>query len=56
LGFTDPIAIPESLRRTIEWERANPPSDVAVATFDYAAEDAALKGTRDRRLESGRSE
>ena len=46
LGFREPIAIPEALRRTIEWERANPPSDLPPTTFDYPAEDAALKGTR----------
>ena len=46
LGFRDPIAIPEALRRTIEWERNNPPSDLPAATFDYAAEDAAFKGTQ----------
>jgi len=43
LGFTDPVAIPEALRRTIEWERANPPSGVAPTTFDYPAEDKAIQ-------------
>ncbi len=43
LGFTEPVAIPEALRRTIEWERANPPRDVPAAAFDYAAEDAAIQ-------------
>jgi nucleoside-diphosphate-sugar epimerase len=43
LGFTDPVVIPEALRRTIEWERANPPADIPAATFDYIAEDAAIK-------------
>jgi len=33
----------EALRRTIEWERANPPA-YEPAQFDYAAEDAALAG------------
>jgi nucleoside-diphosphate-sugar epimerase len=43
LGFTEPIAIPEALRRTIEWERANPPANLPAATFDYGAEDAAIQ-------------
>ena len=43
LGFTEPVAIPEALSRTIEWERRNPPSDLPPATFDYAAEDAAIQ-------------
>jgi nucleoside-diphosphate-sugar epimerase len=43
LGFTDTVAIPEALRRTIEWERANPPADLPATTFDYPAEDAAIR-------------
>ncbi len=43
LGFTEPVAIPQALRRTIEWERANPPSGIAPTTFDYPAEDAAIQ-------------
>ena len=43
LGFTDPVPFPEALRRTIEWERANPPSDLPAVTFDYPAEDAAIQ-------------
>ena len=42
LGFREPVGIPEALRRTIEWERRNPPSDLPATTFDYAAEDAAI--------------
>jgi nucleoside-diphosphate-sugar epimerase len=45
LGYTDPIELDEALRRTVEWERANPPRTVDAAQFDYAAEDAALAGT-----------
>jgi len=41
LGYREPVAIEEAIRRTIAWERANPPS-VALAPFDYAAEDAAV--------------
>lgn len=40
LGYSEPVNIDEGIRRTIEWERANPSSQ----TFDYAAEDAALTG------------
>ena len=41
LGYREPIAQDEAIRRTIEWERANPTSSSPHA-FDYAAEDAAL--------------
>jgi nucleoside-diphosphate-sugar epimerase len=41
LGFREPVAPGEALRRTIEWERTHPPS-IDPAQFDYAAEDAAL--------------
>jgi nucleoside-diphosphate-sugar epimerase len=41
LGFHDPVPLEQALRRTIEWERANPPKDVPAQMFDYAAEDAA---------------
>jgi hypothetical protein len=43
LGFADPVPIPEALRRTIEWERANPSAHLPAATFDYPAEDAAIQ-------------
>jgi nucleoside-diphosphate-sugar epimerase len=32
-----------ALKRAIEWERANPPSEIDLKRFDYAAEDAALE-------------
>jgi nucleoside-diphosphate-sugar epimerase len=41
LGYREPIAQDEALRRTMEWERANPPA-VDPRAFDYAAEDAAI--------------
>jgi NAD-dependent epimerase/dehydratase family protein len=44
LGFEERVPLSEGLRRTIEWERANPPDGVS---FDYAAEDEAL-GRRNR--------
>ncbi len=51
LGFRDPVAIPEALARTIQWERANPPADLPPTTFDYPAEDAAIE--RFKGLRSG---
>ncbi len=42
LGYVPPIERTEGLRRTIAWERANPPATVDPARFDYAAEDTAL--------------
>jgi nucleoside-diphosphate-sugar epimerase len=41
LGYREIVSSNEALRRTIDWERANPPS-MPMATFDYEAEDAAL--------------
>ena len=41
LGYAEPVGLEESLRRSIEWERAHRPV-VDPAQFDYAAEDAAL--------------
>ena len=40
LGYREPVAQHDAIRRTIEWERANPTSSSPHA-FDYAAEDAA---------------
>ena len=42
LGFMPPVAREEALRRTIAWERANPPSQINPVEFDYATEDAIL--------------
>jgi len=44
LGYQEPVAIEDAIRRTIRWERENPPADVLLAQFDYAAEDAAVAG------------
>jgi nucleoside-diphosphate-sugar epimerase len=33
LGYAEPIALEEALRRTIEWERANPPDDAFRERF-----------------------
>ena len=42
LGFVEPVPRAESIRRTVEWERANPP-EFPTARFDYATEDAAAR-------------
>ena len=41
LGYEEIVPPEEAMRRTVEWERANPPAQVDPAQFDYAAEDAA---------------
>src|SRR5262245_7735212 len=43
LGYEEETPRQEALRRSIEWERANPHSEVNLKRFDYAAEDEALK-------------
>jgi nucleoside-diphosphate-sugar epimerase len=42
LGYEEPVPIEEAIRRTIRWERENPPDAALLSQFDYAAEDAAL--------------
>lgn len=41
LGYREIVAPEEALRRTIDWEQANPPTGTTLAPFDYPAEDAA---------------
>lgn len=41
LGYAEPVPVDESIRRTIEWERNNPPAEEFMPKFDYAAETAA---------------
>jgi hypothetical protein len=43
LGYREPVPVDEGIRRTIAWERANPPGELQPGTFDYAAEDEALR-------------
>lgn len=43
LGYTELIDTPTAVRKTIEWERQNPPK-VESTPFDYDAEDLVLKG------------
>ncbi|MBD3403649.1 NAD-dependent epimerase/dehydratase family protein [candidate division GN15 bacterium] len=42
LGYEEPVLRAEALRRTIEWQRANPPEAIKDANFDYDAEGAAI--------------
>ena len=42
LGFREVVPIEDAIRRTIEWERSQPPREFNPHPFDYAAEDAAL--------------
>jgi nucleoside-diphosphate-sugar epimerase len=41
LGYAEPVSRDEAMKRTVEWERANPPA-ADPRQFDYAAEDAAI--------------
>jgi nucleoside-diphosphate-sugar epimerase len=41
LGYVEPIAWDEAIRRTISWELENPPT-LPLVQFDYAAEDDVL--------------
>jgi hypothetical protein len=41
LGYRELLSREEAIRRTIEWERANPPAN-PITQFDYGAEDEAL--------------
>ena len=43
LGYREPVALDEAIRRTIAWERANPPGEFNLHQFDYEAEDAASR-------------
>jgi nucleoside-diphosphate-sugar epimerase len=42
LGYSERVPLEDALRRTIEWERANPPAEVFPAEIEYAAEDEVL--------------
>lgn len=43
LGYSERVPREEALRRTVEWERANPPAEAGSLEAEYAAEDAALE-------------
>ncbi len=42
LGYSERVDLQEAFRRTIAWERANPPAKIDASTFDYATEDKVL--------------
>jgi hypothetical protein len=42
LGYAEQVEFDETLRRTVAWERANPPVELKPEDYDYGAEDAAL--------------
>lgn len=46
LGYEEQTPRDEALRKTIEWERENPPENIGSKDFDYPAEDEALKKLR----------
>jgi nucleoside-diphosphate-sugar epimerase len=39
LGYAESVPVDEALRRTVEWEGANPPSRIDPAQYNYAAEE-----------------
>ena len=41
LGFVEPVGVDEAIRRTVAWERLNPPA-APMMPIDYDAEDAAI--------------
>jgi nucleoside-diphosphate-sugar epimerase len=48
LGYREEVPSAEALRRTVEWERANPPAERLA--FDYAEEDRILAEAKGRAL------
>ncbi len=51
LGYREPVAREEAIRRTVEWDRAHPPP-IDPARFDYAAEDEAIRNAAERELDA----
>ena len=45
LGYEEQVDLEEALKRTVEWERANPPKEIDPKEFDYLAEDEFLINT-----------
>ena len=44
LGYREPVAQAEAIRRTIAWDRAHPPQ--GGPSVDYDAEDGALRASK----------
>lgn len=53
LGYQEIVPQAEALRRTVEWERANPPEKIDPEHFDYAREDVFLAETGWRKKDRG---
>jgi nucleoside-diphosphate-sugar epimerase len=47
LGYQEKVSKEEALLKTIDWERANPPTEIGPKQFDYAAEDAVIEGLKE---------
>ena len=43
LGYQERVDVEEALRRTVDWERDNPPKEINPREFDYEVEDAFLE-------------
>jgi nucleoside-diphosphate-sugar epimerase len=43
LGYKERVDVEEALRRTVAWERANPPKELDPKDYDYVVEDAFLE-------------
>jgi nucleoside-diphosphate-sugar epimerase len=46
LGYHEPVETPLAIRRTIEWQRQNPPVRVNPQQFDYEAEEFVLRNAQ----------
>jgi nucleoside-diphosphate-sugar epimerase len=46
-GYKERVDIEEALRRTIDWERANPPKEIDPKEFDYPMEDSFLNASNE---------
>jgi len=42
LGYKEAVTVEDAVKRTIEWEKHNPPEKYDPAVFNYAAEDAVI--------------
>jgi nucleoside-diphosphate-sugar epimerase len=43
LGYAESVPLNEAIRRTVEWEKENPPEKIDPAQYDYVAEDEAAR-------------
>jgi nucleoside-diphosphate-sugar epimerase len=46
LGYKERVSREEALQKTVDWEHANPPTEIDPKQFDYAAEDAVIERLR----------